>query len=167
MQPRRIPSLRQKDEQMVTVYDVPAEKLILKVSEKLKENDKIVPPEWAEFAKTGIHTERAPVQQDWWYTRAASIMRKLYVKGPMEPPSSQASTADSTTGDASPTRQSREAATSSGSVSFSFRTQASSRQPRTSREGRSPPPDRSSSTTLPKRYLTNLRTEGNWHGRRS
>ena len=68
---------------MVTVYDVPAEKLILKVSEKLKENDKIVPPEWAEFAKTGIHAERAPVQQDWWYTRAASIMRKLYVKGPM------------------------------------------------------------------------------------
>ncbi len=68
---------------MVTVYDVPAEKLILKVSEKLKENDKIVPPEWAEFAKTGIHTERAPVQPDWWYTRAASIMRKLYVKGPM------------------------------------------------------------------------------------
>ena len=68
---------------MVTVYDVPAEKLILKVSEKLKENDKIVPPEWAEFAKTGIHTEREPVQQDWWYTRAASIMRKLYVKGPM------------------------------------------------------------------------------------
>ena len=68
---------------MVTVYDVPAEKLILKVSEKLKENDKIVPPEWAEFAKTGIHTERAPVQQDWWYTRAASVMRKLYVKGPM------------------------------------------------------------------------------------
>ena len=68
---------------MVTVYDVPTEKLILKVSEKLKENDKIVPPEWAEFAKTGIHTERAPVQQDWWYTRAASIMRKLYVKGPM------------------------------------------------------------------------------------
>lgn len=68
---------------MVTVYDVPAEKLILKVSEKLKENDKIVPPEWAEFAKTGIHAERAPVQPDWWYTRAASIMRKLYVKGPM------------------------------------------------------------------------------------
>lgn len=68
---------------MVTVYDVPAEKLILKVSEKLKENDKIVPPDWAEFAKTGIQAERAPVQSDWWYTRAASIMRKLYVKGPM------------------------------------------------------------------------------------
>ncbi|AGI47904.1 SSU ribosomal protein S19E [Thermoplasmatales archaeon BRNA1] len=68
---------------MVTVYDVPAEPLILKVAEKLKQNDKIVAPEWAEFAKTGIHTERAPAQADWWYTRAASIMRKLYVKGPM------------------------------------------------------------------------------------
>jgi small subunit ribosomal protein S19e len=68
---------------MVTVYDVPAEKLILKTAEKLKGNAAIVPPEWAEYAKTGRHTERAPVQEDWWYTRAASILRKLYVKGPM------------------------------------------------------------------------------------
>ena len=68
---------------MVTVYDVPAEQLIIKTAQKLKENDKIVPPDWAEFVKTGRHTERAPSQDDWWYTRAASIMRKLYVKGPM------------------------------------------------------------------------------------
>jgi small subunit ribosomal protein S19e len=68
---------------MVTVYDVPAEELILKTAGKLKGNDKIVPPEWTEFAKTGRHTERAPTQEDWWYTRAASILRKLYVKGPM------------------------------------------------------------------------------------
>ena len=68
---------------MVTVYDVPAEELILKTAQKLKENDKIVPPEWAEFVKTGRHTERAPSQDDWWYNRAASILRKLYVKGPM------------------------------------------------------------------------------------
>lgn len=68
---------------MVTVYDVPAERLILKAAEKLKENESIVPPEWAEFAKTGRHTEKAPVQEDWWFTRSASILRKLYVKGPM------------------------------------------------------------------------------------
>ena len=68
---------------MVTVYDVPAEKLILKTAEKLKSNSKIVPPEWAEYAKTGRHTERAPAQDDWWYTRSASILRKLYVKGPL------------------------------------------------------------------------------------
>jgi small subunit ribosomal protein S19e len=68
---------------MVTVYDVPAKRLILKAAEKLKENEAIVPPEWAEFAKTGRHTEKAPVQEDWWFTRSASILRKLYVKGPM------------------------------------------------------------------------------------
>ena len=68
---------------MVTVYDVPAEKLILKTAEKLKQNSAIEPPEWAEFVKTGVHTEKAPSQDDWWYTRSASILRKLYVKGPM------------------------------------------------------------------------------------
>jgi small subunit ribosomal protein S19e len=68
---------------MVTVYDVPAEELILRTAEKLKKNEKIVPPGWAEFARTGRHTERAPTQDDWWYTRAASILRKLYIKGPM------------------------------------------------------------------------------------
>ena len=68
---------------MVTVYDVPAEQLILRTAQKLKENPNIVPPEWAEFVKTGRHTERAPSQDDWWYTRCAAIMRKIYVKGPM------------------------------------------------------------------------------------
>lgn len=68
---------------MVTVYDVPAEKLILKTAEKLKQNSAIVPPEWAEYVKTGRHTEKAPTQEDWWFTRAASILRKLYIKGPM------------------------------------------------------------------------------------
>ena len=68
---------------MVTVYDVPAEKLILKTAEKLKQNSAIEPPAWAEFVKTGVHTEKAPSQDDWWYTRSASILRKLYVKGPM------------------------------------------------------------------------------------
>lgn len=68
---------------MVTVYDVPAEKLILKTAEKLKQNSAIEPPEWAEYVKTGRHTEKAPMQDDWWFTRAASVLRKLYVKGPM------------------------------------------------------------------------------------
>jgi small subunit ribosomal protein S19e len=68
---------------MVTSYDVPAEKLIANVSAKLREIDTIKPPEWAEFAKTGRHTEKAPTQNDWWYTRSASILRKVYMKGPI------------------------------------------------------------------------------------
>lgn len=68
---------------MVTVYDVSAEKLIIRTAEKLKQNAAIVPPEWAEFVKTGADKEKSPSQDDWWFTRAASILRKLYVKGPM------------------------------------------------------------------------------------
>lgn len=68
---------------MVTVYDVPADKLIEKTAIKLQEIDTIKPPEWAEFARTGRHTEKAPAQRDWWYTRAASIMRKVYIMGPI------------------------------------------------------------------------------------
>jgi small subunit ribosomal protein S19e len=68
---------------MVTVYDVPAEQLIAKVAAKLREIETIKPPEWAEFVRTGRHTERAPVQKDWWYTRSASILRKVAIKGPI------------------------------------------------------------------------------------
>jgi small subunit ribosomal protein S19e len=68
---------------MVTSYDVPAEKLIHNVSAKLREIDSIKPPEWAEFVKTGRHTEKAPTQKDWWYIRSASILRKVYMKGPI------------------------------------------------------------------------------------
>lgn len=68
---------------MVTVYDVPAEELIAKVASKLRDIETIKPPEWAEFVKTGRHTERAPVQKDWWYTRSASILRKVAIKGPI------------------------------------------------------------------------------------
>ena len=68
---------------MVTVYDVPAEQLILRTAQKLKENPNIVPPECEDSGKTGRHTERAPSQVDGWYTRCAAIMRKIYVKGPM------------------------------------------------------------------------------------
>ncbi len=68
---------------MVTVYDVPSEKLIANVAQKLKDSGAVNPPEWAEFAKTGVQTEKAPIQADWWYTRAASVLRKVYVKGPI------------------------------------------------------------------------------------
>ena len=68
---------------MVTVYDVPPEKLIAKAAAQLKQMDTIQAPEWAEFVKTGMHTEKAPVQPDWWFTRAASVLRKVYVMGPV------------------------------------------------------------------------------------
>ena len=67
---------------MTTYYDVPAGLLISVLSEKMQSYDKISAPEWASQVKTGTHRERPPVQDDWWHTRAASILRKVAIKGP-------------------------------------------------------------------------------------
>lgn len=58
-------------------------KLVQKVAVYLKENKVIEPPPWAPFVKTGVHKERPPQDPDWWYIRAAAIMRKLYIRGPI------------------------------------------------------------------------------------
>lgn len=68
---------------MATVYDVPANILIERVAEKLKEMEQFKPPEWAKFVKTGAHKERSPEQPDWWYYRVASVFRKVYTDGPV------------------------------------------------------------------------------------
>jgi small subunit ribosomal protein S19e len=68
---------------MTTVYDVPADLLISNVAKELSENKKINAPEWAKFVKTGVHKERRPEDMDWWYTRCASILRRVYIDGPV------------------------------------------------------------------------------------
>ncbi|HEU12616.1 MAG: 30S ribosomal protein S19e [Thermoplasmata archaeon] len=67
---------------MVTVYDVDPDKFLKELAERLKKED-IKPPEWAKWVKTGIHREKGPVDDDWWYLRLASVFRKIYVKGPI------------------------------------------------------------------------------------
>jgi small subunit ribosomal protein S19e len=69
---------------LTTPHDVPASKFIKKLSKYIKENvDQVQPPAWAAIAKTGQHTEKQPQEADWWYTRTASILRKVYVHGPI------------------------------------------------------------------------------------
>ena len=68
---------------MTTVYDVPADLLINQVSKQLKEEKEIKQPEWADFVKTGVHKERRPENSDWWYVRCASILRRVYIDGPI------------------------------------------------------------------------------------
>lgn len=63
--------------------DVPAQKLVEKLSEELKKNENIKPPEWSKYVKTGVSTERPPFQDDWWFLRSAAILRKVYLKGPV------------------------------------------------------------------------------------
>lgn len=69
---------------MTTAYDVPADVLINRLSTYIKDNIKeIQPPEWTGYVKTGSHAERVPQNPDWWYVRSASLLRKLYMKGPI------------------------------------------------------------------------------------
>ncbi|HKM75203.1 MAG TPA: 30S ribosomal protein S19e [Candidatus Bathyarchaeia archaeon] len=69
---------------MPTPLDVPSEVLIDRLSKFLKENiGDVSAPSWALTAKTGSHKERPPANPDWWYTRCASLLRKLYLHGPV------------------------------------------------------------------------------------
>ncbi len=65
---------------MVTALEVPADQLIKELARILKEEygEYVKPPAWAYYAKTGVHKEKPPEDPDWWYMRAASILRKLY-----------------------------------------------------------------------------------------
>ncbi len=66
---------------MPTARDVPAQVLIERVAEKLRGMEEIKPPEWARWAKTGVNRQRPPLREDWWYVRAASVLRNLYLRG--------------------------------------------------------------------------------------
>jgi len=64
--------------------NVPADKLISAIAEYLKEEVKEVsPPAWSVYSKTGIHVDRVPTQTDFWYTRCASLLRRIYIDGPV------------------------------------------------------------------------------------
>ncbi|HDH41488.1 MAG TPA: 30S ribosomal protein S19e [Candidatus Altiarchaeales archaeon] len=68
---------------MTTVYEIPPDKMIEIVADDLKNNVKLKMPEWAKFVKTGAHRERMPQNDDWWWIRSASILRKIYINGPV------------------------------------------------------------------------------------
>ena len=68
---------------MATMYDVDPQELVDKTAEELKKIPEIKAPEWATFVKTGMHKERPPMSNDWWYTRSASVLRTIYRLGPV------------------------------------------------------------------------------------
>jgi small subunit ribosomal protein S19e len=68
---------------MTTLYDVPAEALIEAVAAELGDVSAVDPPGWAEFVKTSHGRELPPEQDDFWQRRAASVLRKVAVDGPI------------------------------------------------------------------------------------
>lgn len=67
---------------MAKVYDVPADLMISKLTDILK-NEDIPAPSWTSFVKTGSHADKPPQDPDWWHVRCASILRKVYLHGPL------------------------------------------------------------------------------------
>ncbi|NHJ87123.1 MAG: 30S ribosomal protein S19e [Asgard group archaeon] len=68
---------------MPTVYDVPAQDIIEALAAELKKHNKITPPEWASYVKTGSFKQHSPKNPDWWFVRCASLLRKVYMNGPI------------------------------------------------------------------------------------
>jgi small subunit ribosomal protein S19e len=64
---------------MTTAYDVPAKELIDALAKKLRSVNVVVPPEWSDYVRTSVSRENPPEKMDWWYTRCASILRKIYI----------------------------------------------------------------------------------------
>src|SRR3989338_965881 len=68
---------------MSKLFDVPTELLITHLASDLKENQKVPQPAFVPYVKTGAHRERSPQNPDWYYIRMASILRRVYVDGPV------------------------------------------------------------------------------------
>ena len=68
---------------MPTAYDVPAGSLIDGLKDYLKKSGIINVPPFINYSKTGSQAERPPFDSDWYFYRAASILRKIYIYGPL------------------------------------------------------------------------------------
>eukprot|EP00010_Vexillifera_abyssalis_P009500 CAMPEP_0201547958 /NCGR_PEP_ID=MMETSP0173_2-20130828/4445_1 /ASSEMBLY_ACC=CAM_ASM_000268 /TAXON_ID=218659 /ORGANISM="Vexillifera sp., Strain DIVA3 564/2" /LENGTH=145 /DNA_ID=CAMNT_0047957157 /DNA_START=153 /DNA_END=590 /DNA_ORIENTATION=- len=63
-----------------TVKDVSSEKFIAAYAEHLKKSGKLEIPSWVDIVKTSSSKELSPLNDDWYYIRAASIARKIYLR---------------------------------------------------------------------------------------
>jgi small subunit ribosomal protein S19e len=66
---------------MASLFDTHPQEIINKAAEHLKKEVKM--PPWAIFVKTSPGKERPPEDAEWYYKRAASILRKVYRFGPI------------------------------------------------------------------------------------
>nr|GMD49865.1 40S ribosomal protein S19-1 [Ipomoea batatas] len=64
-----------------TVKDVSPHEFVKAYSAHLKRSGKMELPEWTDIVKTGRLKELAPYDPDWYYIRAASMARKIYLRG--------------------------------------------------------------------------------------
>ena len=61
------------------VREVPADAFISQLSAHIAKNKIVEAPKWADLVKTGCLKQMPPNETNWWYTRAASIARQVYL----------------------------------------------------------------------------------------
>ncbi|XP_073255547.1 small ribosomal subunit protein eS19-like [Porites lutea] len=64
----------------VTVKDVCPHEFIKALAAHLKKGGKLKVPEWVDLVKTAKSKELAPYDPDWYFIRAASILRHVYLR---------------------------------------------------------------------------------------
>jgi small subunit ribosomal protein S19e len=66
---------------MPTLHDAPPEELIDAVADELA--DRVQPPDWTDYATAGVDRDLPPEDDDFWATRAASLLRRVAIDGPV------------------------------------------------------------------------------------
>lgn len=66
---------------MVTFHDVPPDALISALADRLE--GRLEEPAWMRYAKSSPAKEFPPEQEDFWYVRGASLLRKVAIEGPV------------------------------------------------------------------------------------
>ena len=67
----------------VGVKDVDQQNFTKALSAFLKKSGKVKLPEWVDIVKTNVSKELAPYDDDWYFTRCASIARHVYIRAPV------------------------------------------------------------------------------------
>jgi small subunit ribosomal protein S19e len=65
------------------VFAVDAQKAVKSMADALKSDARFNPPEWFGTVKGGPANERLPDSPDQWYMRVASVLRTVYIRGPI------------------------------------------------------------------------------------
>merc|ERR1712205_217922 len=73
-------TIKRMSRRSVTVKDVPADAFIKACADFLKRQPKFDVPKYSDIVKTGTFKELAPYDPDWFYVRAASVARKVYLR---------------------------------------------------------------------------------------
>jgi len=76
----RLPLAVQMPRTAATVRDIKPADFIAAYAEHLKKTGLIELPSWIDYAKSGFHKELSPYDPDWYFTRAAAIARKIYLR---------------------------------------------------------------------------------------